>query len=109
MTKDGNILEELVKIRTTYKQDEFKFIAKPVMRFENLTHAKYMKIKRLEKKLKCGVLVNPEGNLDTINLIGHYKQYDITLKEAFEACKKNNMPVGCSLVFMPKKLKWMNK
>jgi hypothetical protein len=109
MTKDGNILEQLVKIRHTYELNNCKIEDKPVLRFDNVTYNNWVKIRRLIKKLNCGVLMEPEGNLDTINLISHHRQYDATLKEAFDACKKHNLPVGCSLVFMPKKLKWMNK
>lgn len=109
MTKDGNILEQLVKIRHTYELNNCKIEDKPVLRFDNVTYHNWVKIRRLVKNLDCGVLMQPEGNLDTINLISHHKQYNATLKEAFNACKKHNLPVGCSLVFMPKKLKWMNK
>lgn len=109
MTKDGNILEELVKIRHTYELNNCKIEDKPVLRFDNITYNNWVKIRRLIKKLNCGVLMQPEGNLDTINLISHHNQYNATLKEAFDACKKHNLPVGCSLVFMSKKLKWMNK
>ena len=109
MTKEGNILEQLVKIRNTYELNNCKIEDKPVLRFDNVTYHNWVKIRRLVKNLDCGVLMQPEGNLDTINLISHHKQYNATLKEAFNACKKHNLPVGCSLVFMPKKLKWMNK
>ncbi len=109
MTKDGYILDELVKIRSTYKSERLKFTSKATMKFDNLTHNKYLKIKRLVRQLKCGVIIQPEGNLDTINLVSHPRQYNITLKEAFDICKKNNLPVGCSLTFMPKKLDWMNR
>jgi len=109
MTKDGSILEQLVKIRHTYELNNCKLEDKPVLRFDNVTYNNWVKIRRLVKKLNCGVLMEPEGNLDAINLISHHRQYNATLKEAFEACEKNNLPVGCSLVFMPKKLKWMNK
>ncbi len=111
MSKDGNILEQLVKIRSTYELmgSKSKLVNKPTLIFEDVNYHNWMKIKRLVKNLNCGVLIQPEGNLDTINLVGHHKQYNISLKEAFRVCKKNNLPVGCSLVFMPKKLKWMNK
>ncbi len=110
MTKDGNILEQLVKIRHTYEYSSgSRIVDKPVLRLDNVTYNNWVKIRRLVKKLNCGVLMQSEGNLDTINLISHHKQYNATLKEAFDACKKHNLPVGCSLIFMPKKLKWMNK
>ncbi len=109
MTKDGDILEQLVKIRHTYELNNCKIEDKPVLKFDNVTYNNWVKIRRLIKKLNCGILMRPEGNLDTINLISHHSQYDATLKEAFDACKKHNLPVGCSLIFMPKKLKWMNK
>ncbi len=109
MTKDGDILEQLVKIRHTYELNNCKIVDKPILRFDNVTYDNWVKIRRLIKKLNCGILMQPEGNLDTINLISHHRQYDATLKEAFDSCKKHNLPVGCSLIFMPKKLKWMNK
>jgi len=109
MTKDGSILEELVKIRHTHELNNCKIVDKPILRFDNVTYNNWVKIRRLVKKLNCGVLMQPEGNLDVINVISHPRQYGVTLKYAFEACKRHNHPVGCSLVFMPKKLKWMNK
>ena len=106
---DGDILVQLVKIYHGYMLNDCKIIDKPVLRFSNITYNNWVKIRRLIKKLNCGVLMQPEGNLDVINLISHPRQYHITLKEAFDACEKGNLEVGCSLVFMPKKLKWMNK
>jgi len=109
MFNDGKILEQLVKIRHVYKLNNCEIIDKPILRFDNVTYSNWVKIRRLIKKLNCGVLMQPEGNLDTINLISHPRQYDITLKKAFEACEAGGLKVGCSLVFMPKKLEWMNK
>lgn len=109
MSKDGSILEELVKIRHTYELNNCKLVDKPVLRFDNVTYNNWVKIRRLIKKLNCGVLMQPEGNLDTINLISHPRQYHTTLKEAFRVLTKNGNQIGCSLVFMPKKLEWMNK
>ncbi len=108
-SKDGDILEQLVKIRHTYELNDCKIIDKPVLKFDNITYNNWVKIRRLIKKLNCGVIMQPEGNLDTINIISHPRQYHITLKEGFRILKESNYPIGCSLVFMTKKLKWMNK
>ena len=106
---DGKILEALVKIHQEYELNGFKLTHKPVLRFDDITYNNWVKIRRLIKKLDCGVLMQPEGNLDIINIVSNPRQYKITLKEAFKIFEKNGHKVGCSLVFMDKKLKWMNK
>lgn len=109
MSKDGYILEQLTKQRSEYKLNGCKITSNVQMRFDNIDYTKYVKIRRMVKRMKCGVLMLPEGDLDTINLIGNPKQYKITLKEAFDALKRDDRQIGCSLTFIGKRLKWSNK
>jgi len=109
LSKDGYILEQLTKQYSEYVLDGCKIKSNVEMRFSNIDYTKYVKIRRMVKKMNCGVLMNPEGDLDTINLIGNPRRYKITLKEAFEVLKANNKQIGCSLTFIGKRLKWSNK
>ena len=74
MSKDGYILEQLTKQRSEYKLNGCKITSNVQMRFDNIDYTKYVKIRRMVKRMKCGVLMLPEGDLDTINLIGNPKQ-----------------------------------
>ena len=103
MTKDGNILEQLVKITHGYKFCGVKIYTLPTIKFDKVNYSKYMKIRRLTKKLKSNAILRAEGNLDVINLIDHHKQYNVSLKKAFEVCEKNNLTVGCSITFRRQK------
>ena len=110
MPKDGSILEQLVKLTYNLKfQDDRELSDRPHLIFEDVTYLTWLKIKRLAKRLNCGVLMLPEGNLNTINLISHPRRYEVTLKQAFEACAKNNLRVGCSLTFFKQNPEWMKK
>jgi hypothetical protein len=103
MTKDGDILEELVKINHGYKFCDVKIYSLPTIHYEKVNYNKFMVIRRLTKKLKCNAILRAEGNLDVINLIDHHKQYKVSLKKAFEVCEENNLSVGCSITFRRQK------
>jgi len=99
MTKDGDILEQLVKISHGYNAFNVKIHSLPTLKFEKVNYNKFMKIRRLTKKLKSDAIFRVEGNLDVVNLLSHPRQYDISLKKAFEVCEKNNFNVGCGVTF----------
>jgi len=99
MTKDGEILEQLVKIFHGYEAFNVKIYSLPTIQFEKVNYNKFMKIKRLTKKLKADAIFHVNGNLDVVNLLSHPRQYDISLKKAFEVCEKNNLSVGCGVTF----------
>ncbi len=99
MTKDGDILEQLVKIDHGYEAYGVKIYSLPVLHFEKVNYTKFMEIKILAKKLKANAIFRVEGNLDTVNLLGHPEQYHITLKKAFNICNDNKLGVGCSITF----------
>jgi len=99
MTKDGDILEQLVKIFHGYKAFGVKIHSLPTLKFDKVNYNKFMKIRRLTKKLKADAIFHVEGNLDVVNLLSHPRQYDISLKKAFDVCEKNNLSVGCGVTF----------
>jgi len=103
MTKDGKILEELIKITHGYDSGfDIKIHSLPTLKFDRVNYTKFMKIRRLAKKLKASTAFHVDGNLDTVNLLSHPKQYNITYKEAFKVLDKNNLSVGCSITFRRK-------
>lgn len=103
MTKDGNILEELIKLNHGYKFSGVKIYSLPTLHFEKVNYTKFMKIKRLTKGLKTNAIARPEGDLDTINLLDHPERYDITLKGAFILLEGAGKRIGCSITFRRQK------
>lgn len=106
---DGSILVELTKIRTKYKFQDYPLTDNMKMNINNINYNTWIKIRKLIKKLNIGVIMMPEGDLDTINLLSHPRQYKLTLKEAFKKLEEHGKTIGCSLSFMPTKKEWMNK
>ncbi len=103
MTKDGTILEELIKISHGYDTEfDIKIHSLPTLTFDRVNYNKFMKIRRLAKKLKASTAFHVNGNLDTVNLLSHPRQYHVTYKEAFKVLDKNKLPVGCSITFRRK-------
>ncbi len=106
---DGNILLELTKVKAKFKFQGIKLETNMSMKLDNINYNTWVKIRRLIKKLNIGVIMRSEGDLDTINLLDHPKQYNLTLKKAFKILEKNNKTIACSLTFMPIKKEWMNR
>lgn len=109
MSKDGYILEQLIKQYSEYELHGCKLKSNVEMIFDNIDYTRYVKIRRMIKRMKCGVIMHPVGDLDTINLLDSPKTYKITLEKAFEVLKANNKQIGCSLTFIGKRLKWSNR
>lgn len=99
MTKDGNILEELIKLNHGYKFSGVRIYSLPTLKFEKVNYTKFMKIRRLSKELKANAIFHVDGNLDTVNLLSHPHRYNVSHKKAFDVCDENNFTVGCSITF----------
>ena len=98
-SKDGDILVELTKEKSKYVWQGHKLVSPVIMRFDRVNYNQYKRLIRLVNKLKMDVILRPEGDLDTINLLSSPRQYKITLKEAFEALEKNERAIGYSITF----------
>lgn len=75
----------------------------------NVDDKVWTKVKKLTKKMTIGVTVHAVGHVDAVKLIHNYKQYKITLKEAFEACWNQKLDISMSLSFHKTKLDWMKQ
>ncbi len=99
MSKDGKILEELTKEKSRYVWQGHKLVSPVIMKFDRVNYNQYVRLRRLVNKLKMDVILRPEGDLDTINLLSDPRQYKITRKEAFDALEKNERAIGYSITF----------
>lgn len=99
MANDGKILEELTKEKSKYVWQGHKLVSPVIMRFDRVNYNQYVRLRRLVNKLKMDVILRPDGDLDTINLLSSPRQYKITLKEAFEALEENGRAIGYSITF----------
>ena len=98
-SKDGYILEELTKEKSRYVWQGHKLVSPVIMKFDRVNYNQYVRLRRLVNKLKMDVILRPEGDLDTINLLDHPRQYKITRKEAFKALEENDRAIGYSITF----------
>lgn len=98
-SKDGDILEELTKEKSKFVWQGRKLVSPVIMRFYRVNYNQYVRLRRLVNKLKMDAYLLPEGDLDTINLLDHPRQYKITLKGAFEALEKGGKEIGYSITF----------
>lgn len=63
------------------------------------THKDYKKIQNHIKKVNHYILVQPYGNIDTINILNNPTQYNLkSLEEAFSILHKNNNTVGITII-----------
>ncbi|HEX9845860.1 MAG TPA: hypothetical protein VGA92_05285 [Candidatus Nitrosotenuis sp.] len=65
----------------------------------NVSYGSYKKISRLGAQLgKFNVIIRPQGDLDTINLLKDSGHYKLDGKKAFEVLKKAGKKIGVSVV-----------
>jgi len=96
---DGKILEELTKEKSKYVWQGHKLVSPVIMRFDRVNYNQYVRLRRLVNKLKMDAYLLPEGDLDTINILTHPRQYHITIKNAFEILEKGDKEIGYSITF----------
>ena len=63
----------------------------------NVGFDEYIKQKSRDNGKK--VIVQPEGDVDTINILGNPSNYEMTLKEAFSFLKKDGKKIGVSVLY----------
>jgi len=103
---DRQIVEKLVEL----KRDHLGYsMSDKHMLIECVTSQEWRKVTRLAKQMDIGVTIHAVGHIDAVKLIHNYKQYNITLDEAFGACVNQGLDVGMSLSFHKTKLDWMKQ
>ena len=63
----------------------------------NVDYNEYIKQKTIADGKN--IIVQPEGNVDTINILDDPSQYKVTLKQAFSALKKDRKKIGMSILY----------
>lgn len=66
--------------------------------FPNVDYNHYMKLKQLADDSKYSIILRPDGDLDTINILDTPEKYDLDIKKAFSLLKKAKKKISASLV-----------
>jgi len=79
MTKDGNILEELIKLNHGYKFSGVRIYSLPTLKFEKVNYTKFMKIRRLSNSHVLYLLLSFGRSIGCNSLIVVHSPHCISL------------------------------